>query len=340
MKKSPIFILVIAPMHRRRLLSTLPAWIAAAALRPRGAGASAFPDGERPIRLIVPFPTGGTSDLRARQVAERLREDAGWRMLVENRPGASGMIGSDQAARAQPDGHTLLLGTIGTLAINPHLFPQQPYDVLRDFQPITQFSRSVIVLLAHADTGFRTLADLERAGRAGARLAFASTGNGTIGHMVGELYRRRTGLDLTHVPYKGTAPAVQDFIGRQVPLLYETPSAIWGPLAAGTAVALAVTGSERMPQLPQVPTFRELGHPDVVCDTWQGLLAPRGLPDTVLVRLHREVVAALRHPAVVRSHEEQVNVVVAGTPTEFERLIAAESAHWQRVVRETGLTIG
>jgi len=315
MKESPIVILVIAPMHRRRLLSTLPAWIAAAALRPRGAGASAFPDGERPIRLIVPFPTGGTSDLRARQVAERLREDAGWRMLVENRPGASGMIGSGQAARAQ-------------------------YDVLRDFQPITQFSRSVIVLLAHADTGFRTLADLERAGRAGARLAFASTGNGTIGHMVGELYRRRTGLDLTHVPYKGTAPAVQDFIGRQVPLLYETPSAIWGPLAAGTAVALAVTGSERMPQLPQVPTFRELGHPDVVCDTWQGLLAPRGLPDTVLVRLHREVVAALRHPAVVRSHEEQVNVVVAGTPTEFERLIAAESAHWERVVRETGLTIG
>jgi tripartite-type tricarboxylate transporter receptor subunit TctC len=212
--------------------------------------------------------------------------------------------------------------------------------VLRDFQPITQFSRSVTVLVAHADTGLRTLADLERTARGGARLAFASPGNGTIGHMVGEIYRRRAGLDLTHVPYKGTAPAVQDFAARQVPLLFETPSAVWAPLAAGTAVALAVTGGERMPQLPQVPTFRELGHPDVVFDTWQGLVAPRGLPPFVLARLHHEVAGALRHPSVVRSHEEQVNAVVAGTPAEFERLIVEETARWGRVVRETGVTVG
>lgn len=327
-------------MRRRGLLGALAAGLAAPAALARRAAAAAFPEADRPIRLVVPFPPGGTSDLRARQVADRLREGPGWRVLVENRPGASGLIGSGQVARAPADGHTLLLGTIGTLAINPHLFPQQPYDVLRDFQPVTQFSRSVIVLLAHADTRLRTLADLERAGRGGRPLAFASTGNGTIGHMVGELYRRRAGLDLTHVPYKGTTPAVQDFVGGQVPLLLETPSAVWAHLQAGTAVPLAVSGSARMPQLPAVPTFRELGHPDLVFDTWQGLVAPRGLPEAVLDRVHREVVAALLHPTVVRSHEEQVNEVVAGTPVEFERLIAQDTERWGRVVRETGITVG
>jgi tripartite-type tricarboxylate transporter receptor subunit TctC len=326
-------------MHRRALLLAGLGSCAALA-RPGLVRASNFPEAGRPLRWIVPFPPGGTSDLRARQVAERLKADAGWTVVIENKPGASGMIGSDLVAKAAADGYTLLLGTIGTLAINPGLLPQQPYDVLRDLLPITQFSRSVSLLCAHRDAGIASLAALEAKAKGGAKLAFASTGNATIGHMVGEIYRRRAGIELTHVPYQGTAPAVRDFIGHQVPLLFETPSAVWPHLQSGVAVPLAATGTQRMPQLPQVPTFAESGYRDMVFDTWQGVLTRRGVPADALAALHREIVRALRHPEVVKSHEEQVNAVVANSPAEFELYIASETKRWKRVIAETGVKVG
>jgi tripartite-type tricarboxylate transporter receptor subunit TctC len=298
-----------------------------------------FPEPGRALRWVVPFPPGGSSDVRVRQVAERLKADVGWNVVVENKPGASGMIGSDHVAKAAADGYTLLLGTIGTLAINPGLLPQQPYDVLRDLQPVTQFSRSVSILCAHRETGITSLAGLEAKVRGGAKLAFASTGNATIGHMVGEIYKRRAGLDLAHVPYQGTAPAVRDFIGNQVPLLFETPSAVWPHLQSGVAVPLAITGAQRMPQLPRVPSFAESGWRDMVFDTWQGVLTRRGVPADVLAALHREIAAALRHPEVVKSHEEQVNTVVANSPAEFERFIGEETGRWKRVIAETGVRV-
>jgi tripartite-type tricarboxylate transporter receptor subunit TctC len=211
-------------MRRRHLLQALPLALAGLQLAPLRAQASGgFPDPSRPIRLVVPFPAGGTSDIRARQVAEHLRHDAGWNVVVDNRPGASGMIGSDFVAKAPADGYTLLLGTIGTLAINPAVFPNQPYNVLRDFQPVTQFSRSVSVLLAHKSTGFSTLAQLEAAVRGGSRLACASTGTGTIGHMVGEIYKMRANLDITHVPYKGTAPPCRTLSPAMCPCCTRRP---------------------------------------------------------------------------------------------------------------------
>ena len=325
-------------IRRRGVLAAVAAVSASAAvLRPARAQASAFPEAGRPIRWVVPFPPGGTSDVRVRQVAEKLRADAGWNVIVDNRAGASGMIGSDAVAKSAPDGYTLLLGTIGSLAINPAMFAQQPYDVLRDLQPITQFSRSVSVLLAHKDLGITTLPALEARIKGGTKLAFASTGNATIGHMVGEVWQRRAGITLTHVPYKGTAPAVQDFIAYQVPLLFETPAAVWEHIRAGTAVPLAVTSAARMPQMPSVPTFAESGYRDMVFDTWQGVLTRRGVTPEVLATLHREITRALRQPDVVKSHEEQVNVVVANTPVEFERVIADETARWAQVVAETGV---
>ncbi|OQC14567.1 Bug family tripartite tricarboxylate transporter substrate binding protein [Candidatus Skiveiella danica] len=328
-------------MRRRHLLQAVPLAVAGLHLAPLRAQPSAgFPDPARSIRWVVPFPAGGTSDIRARQVAEHLRQDAGWNVVVDNRPGASGMIGSDFVAKAPADGYTLLLGTIGTLAINPAVFPSQPYNVLRDFQPVTQFSRSVSVLMAHKSTGITSLAQIEAAVRGGSRLAYASTGTGTIGHMVGEIYKTRANLDITHVPYKGTAPAVQDFVAGHVPLLYETSSAVWEHLKAGTAVPLAVTSSVRMPQMPSVPTFKELGYADLVFDTWQGVVTTRGVPPAVLEALNREIVKALRSPDVVRSHEEQVNVVVANTPRQFERFIADETRKWASVVKETGVAAG
>jgi len=330
-------------MKRRPLVFGAAAALALTALHARARAqtpAPAFPPADRPLRWVVPFPAGGTSDVRARQVAERLHADAGWAVVIENRPGASGQIGSDLVAKAPADGTTLLLGTIGTLAINPHLFLQQPYDVQRDFQPITQFSRSVTLLVAQRGSGIQSLADLVSRARGGSVPAFASTGNATIGHMVATVWQRRAGISLTHVPYKGTAPAVQDFVGGHVPLLFETPSAVWEHLKTGLAVPLAVTGARRMPQMPQVPTFAEAGYPEVVFDTWQGVVARRGLPDSMLATLHHEITRALRHPEVVRSHEEQVNAVVASTPGEFERFIAEETGRWKRVVEETGARIG
>jgi tripartite-type tricarboxylate transporter receptor subunit TctC len=325
---------------RRRSLIVVGLGTGAALTRLGTARAATYPEAGKPIRWIVPFPPGGTSDLRARQVAERLKADAGWTVVVENKPGASGMIGSDLVAKAPADGYTLLLGTIGTLAITPGLLPQQPYDVLRDLQPITQFSRSVSMLCAHRDAGVTSLSALEAQAKAGARLAFASTGNATIGHMVGEIYKRRASIELTHVPYQGTAPAVRDFVGNQVPLLFETPSAVWPHLQSGVAVPLAVTGAQRMAQLPQVPTFVESGYRDMVFDTWQGALTRRGVPGDVLAALHREIVRALRHPEVVKSHEEQVNAVVANSPAEFERFITDETERWKRVIGETGVKVG
>jgi tripartite-type tricarboxylate transporter receptor subunit TctC len=336
-------------MNRRQLLqrgAALPLTGLGAPLLtgPSAAAAdAAFPAADRPIRWIVPFPPGGTSDLRVRQVAARLQADAGWTVIVENKPGASGQIGSDLVAKAASDGYALLLGTIGTIAINPHLFPQQPYDVNRDLLPVTQFSRSVSMLFAHRDLGLASLGALEARLRGGARLAYASTGNATIGHMVGEIWKRRAGVDVTHVPYQGTAPAVRDFVGGQVPLLFETPSAVLEHVRAGVAVPLAHTGAQRlppMPAVPAVPTFAESGHADMVFDTWQGAFTRAGVPAPVLATLHREIARALRHPEVVRSHEEQANTVVASTPDEFSRFIAEETARWGRVVAETGVRVG
>lgn len=317
-------------------------------LMPLNASDTPYPP-SRPLRIVVPFPAGGTTDFRARQVAERLRADSGWSVVVDNRPGASGMIGADLVAKSSPDGYTVLLGTIGVLAINPHLLPSQPYNVLRDFQAVTQFSRSVSLLCAHKSSGIRSLADLQSQATAqatsGAKLAYASTGNATIGHMVMETYKRRAGLmgprDVTHVPYRGSAPALQDFLSGQVALHIDTPSATWEHLstrtANGVAVPIAVTSAQRMPQIAQVPTFVEKGLPGFVFDTWQGMVAPRGVPSPVIEVLHREITRALRQPDVVRSHEEQVNTVVASTPAEFERYIAQESARWAQVVADTGI---
>ena len=336
-------------MLRRDALFSLSAEAAAAAaaaafgplaFRAAHAQAASFPEPGKPIRWIVPFPAGGTSDVRVRQIAERLKADAGWTVLVDNRAGASGMIGTDAVAKAAPDGYTLLLGTIGSIAINPAMFAQQPYDVLRDLQPISQFSRSVSVLLAHKNLGVSTLPELESRIRGGAGLAFATTGNATIGHMVGEVWQRRAGISLTHVPYKGTAPAVQDFVGYQVPLLFETPAAVWEHIKAGTAIPLAVTSAARMPQMPAVPTFAENGYREMVFDTWQGAFTRRGVTPEVLATLHREITRALRQVDVVKSHEEQVNVVVANTPVEFERFIADETARWAKVAAETGVKPG
>jgi tripartite-type tricarboxylate transporter receptor subunit TctC len=340
----------LTPPHvasRRRVLQALAvgassAWLALPRLG--ATGTDGFAPLARPIRWVVPFPPGGTSDLRARQVAERLRADLGWTIHIDNKPGASGMIGTDIVAKAAPDGHTLLLGTIGTLALNPHLLAaQQPYQVLRDLQPITQFSRSAPCLVAHRDVPANNLSELNALIRSGTRLAYASPGNATIGHLVGEAWRLRAQFDtqqVVHVPYAGTAPAVRDVVAGQVQLLVDTPSAVFEQLKSGQLKAIALASAERLAAVPQIGTFVEQGWAGFVYDTWQGALTRRGVPEAVLTTLHRELARALRHPEVVRSHEEQANTVVADTPTDFERTIATESARWGRLIAASGVRAG
>ncbi len=319
----------------------LPGWV----LRQAQATATEpFAPLQRPVRWVVPFPPGGTSDLRARQVAERLRAELGWNMVVDNRPGASGIIGTEAVVRSAADGHTLLLGTIGTLALNPHLLgSQQPYQVLRDLQPITQFSSSAPCLMAHRDVPASTLAELNHWIRQGTPVAFASPGKATIGHLVGEAWRLRAGFStqqVVHVPYAGTAPALRDVVAGQLPLLVDTPAAAFEQLKSGALKPIALASADRLAAVPQIATFVEQGWAGFVYDTWQGVLTRRGLPEATLAVLHREMVRALRHPEVLRSHEEQANTVVANTPAEFERTIAVESARWGRLIAASGVRAG
>ena len=295
---------------------------------------------EKPLRLVVPFPAGGSSDFRARQLAKKLKERSGIDVIVENRPGASGFLGSELVAKAPADGHTVLLGTIGTLAINPSLFSKLPYQPLHDFVPVTQFSTGPVLLAAHPSLGvsnLRELIDLVR--RQPGRFAYASTGNGTIQHILGETFKRAAGVQLIHIPYRGTAPAVQDFVAGHVGLMFDTPTALAAHIQAGRAVPIALTSAKRVASMPNVATFIESGVDDFVYESWQGIVAPKGLPPPVLAMLAEEIRAALQDAEIVASHREQASEVVANSPQEFARHIERETARWAKAVRESGAQI-
>lgn len=294
----------------------------------------------RPVRIVVPFPAGGTSDARVRQMAVRLEASWGQPVIVENRPGASGFIGSEHVARAAPDGYTLLLGTVGTLAINRALFPSMPYDALRDFDPVSQLSSGPMLLAAHPGAGFASFAELaEAARRRPGAIAYASNGNGSIQHIAGEALRRLAGMDLLHVPFQGTAPSTMALLGGQVSVMFETPQALQAHVQAGRLRALAVTSDARLAALPAVPTTRELGHAGLRIETWQGIVAPKGTPPAVLARLHGSIARVLRLPEVLASYADASTEVVASSPAEFAAYIRAESERWLDWVRLSGARV-
>ncbi|RYY93761.1 MAG: tripartite tricarboxylate transporter substrate binding protein, partial [Comamonadaceae bacterium] len=274
---------------RRHLLA-----LAGAALLPLAARAQAYPS--RPIRLVVPFPPGGSTDLLARRLGEKLAVAMGQPVVVENRPGAGGTTGADFVAKSPADGHTLLMGVTGSNAIAASLYPRLPYDTLRDFTPVSLLVSAPLVLAVNSASPIRTVREYVAAAKARPGMTYGTPGNGTSMHLTGEMFDLATGAGLTHVPYKGSAPAMNDLLGGTLQSMFGDFLVLLPQVKAGKVTPIAVTSARRHPLLPDVPTIAESGVPGLErfeAASWQGLFAPAGLPRDVLARLNAEVAKAM-----------------------------------------------
>ena len=300
-------------------------------------GAGNFPN--RPITMIVPFPPGGTTDIVARISAAALTTEFGQSVVVDNRAGAGGNIGAALAAKAAPDGYTLLMGTVGTHAINAWLYKKMPFDPIKDFQPLSRAAGVPNILVVHPAQPFKTVAELIAYAKANpGKLSYASSGSGTSIHLSGELFKSLAKVEMVHVPYKGSAPAVTDLLGNQVALMFNNlPSSIQH-VRTGKLRALAVTTTTRAPELPNLPTIAESGLPDYEASSWFGLFAPAGTPAPLVARLNGAIVKILSLPDVRKKAAEQGAVVHPETPEQFAAFIAAENVKWSKVVKDSGAT--
>jgi len=292
----------------------------------------------RPVRLVVPFPPSGGNDVFARIVAQKLSEAWKQQVLVENRPGAGGSLGTELVAKSTADGYTLLLGHTGTLAINPALYPTLGYETLRDLAPIGTLASAPLVLVVNPGTAIRSVGDIAAQAKAKPGvLDYASSGSGTGSHLSGELLQSLAGIKLTHVPYKGTAPAITDLLGGQVQIMFSVIPAALPQIKAGKLRAIAVTSAKRMPQLPDIPTVAESGVPGFESTLAYGILAPRGTPAAVLEEIH----AQLARITATKEFRERVEfegaVPLEGTSADFAELIRVQAAKWGKVIRTAGI---
>jgi len=297
--------------------------------------AQAYP--AKPIRLIVPFPPGGGTDITARTIANKLSESVKWTFVVENKPGAGGNLGVEQAVKSPADGYTLVIGQTSNLAINPTLYAKLPYDPLKDLSPVALIVSAPVVLVVAASSRYASLGDLLAAAKTDpGGVTFASPGNGTVSHLTGELLQRAAGVKLTHVPYKGASQALTDTLGGQVQsFMSSVPSAL-SQIRAGRLRAIAVTSAKRAQELPDVPTIAESGYRGFEASTWYGLLAPAGTPMTVVARLNVEVNRLLNTAEMRDRLAAEGGEVLGGSPEQFASFLKAEHAMWGRVVRESG----
>jgi tripartite-type tricarboxylate transporter receptor subunit TctC len=317
------------------LVAALLAAIALVATTPAAAQGAAYPT--KPVRLVVPFPAGGTTDILARAVAQKLSETWGQQVIVDNRPGAGGNIGSELVAKAPPDGYTLLMGTVGTHAINPSLYAKMPYDHVKDFTPVILVAGVPNVLVVNPSLPVNSVQELIAYGKANPnKLNFASSGNGTSIHLSGELFRTMTGVQMTHVPYKGSSPALTDLIGGQVQLMFDNLPSSLQFIKAGKLRALAVTSLARSQALPDLPTLAESGLPGFEASSWFGVLAPAGTPADIVAKLNGAVAAWLASPAAKEQLAAQGAIAAGGSPDAFVKHIADESAKWAKVVKASG----
>jgi tripartite-type tricarboxylate transporter receptor subunit TctC len=319
---------------RRALFAALP--LLAAPL-PAARAQAAFPS--RPLRLVVPFPAGGTTDILGRIVAEPLGRRLGQPVVVENRPGAGGGIGADAVAKADPDGHTLLMTTIGTAAINYGLYPSLPYKA-SDLAAVTNVAEVPNVFIAAPQLQANTLAELVAlAKRKRDGLTIGSSGNGTSLHLTGELLREAAGIELIHVPFRGSAPMLTEVIAGRVDVAVDNLPSSLGHIRDGRLKALAVTTARRSPALPDVPTTREAGFPQVDAVAWFGIQAPSRTPPALLDRIATEIRAVLQDPAVRARIAEQGGEPIGNSPAEFEAYIQREIARWAEVIRKGNITV-
>ncbi len=317
-----------------RAAASLSAALAVSALH-AAAAAEAYP--AKPVRFVVAFPPGGGTDIIARSIAQKLAERLAQQVVVDNRPGAGGNIGTDIVAKSAPDGYTILMGSAGPLAINASLFAKMPFDPIKDLAPVTLAASTPNVLVVHPSFPAATVKDLIALAKAKpGEINFASSGHGTPAHLAGELFNSMAGVKLVHVPYKGAAPALADLLGGQVQIMFSTMPPALPHVKDGKLRALAVTSRKRSPATPELPTMDEAALPGFEAITWHGVVAPAGTPAAVIARLNREIVAILHLPEVVERLSGQGAEALGSTPEEFASYIKSESVKWAKVVRESG----
>ncbi len=292
------------------------------------------------VRIVAPFAAGSTIDIIGRLIAPRLFEALGQPVIVEDRPGAGGMIGLDSVAKSAPDGHTLVIGALGPLAMNPALYPKTPFDPVKDFAAITLLATGPVVVAVHPSVPARDMRELVAlAKKRPGQLNFGSPGVGTSPHLTGELFKLITKTDIVHVPYKGNAEAITDLIGGQLSIVFTgVPPVV--PLAkAGKVRLLATTGKQRMPNLPDVPTMHDAGIEGADVLIWYGVVAPAATPKDVIARLNREIVKIMNVPDVREKFSQQGIDPASSTPEEFAQLIREEVARWGKVIRSAGIKL-
>ena len=315
--------------EHHRLRRTLLLGTAAVAAWP-----AARAQGGKPLRLIVPFPPGGSTDILARAVGNKLGPALGQTVVIENKPGAGGSTGAAEAARAEADGNTLMMGHIGTLAVNPALYPKLPYDPVKSFVPVAWVARVPNILVVNAASPIKSLADLVNKARAQpGRLTYSSGGNGSAAHITFEYLKLKAKFFMLHIPYRGTAPSVNDLLGGQVDATFTGAPVVLPHVRSGRLRALAVSSPQRLPSLPDVPTVAESGFAGFDADQWYGIVAPAGTPAAVVGKLNAEINKALTQPAVAEQLATEGAIPTPGTPKAFADLIAREIPRWAEVVK-------
>ncbi len=318
---------------RKTLFAVLLACVASVAL------AQTYP--AKAVRVIVPYPAGGYYDLLARVIGAKLAETWSHPFVVENRVGANGIIGTDFVAKSNPDGYTIMMGGVGPHGINPSMYAKLPYSPLRDFAPIIHIASAPNVLVVHPSVDARSVSELISLAKSkpGA-LTFSSAGSGSSQHLSGEMLKMMTGVSMTHVPYKGSAPAVTAVLAGEVTLLFGTMADVVEHIRAGKLRALAVTGARRIPVLPDLQTMVEAGIPGYEATAWFGMLAPAGTSREIVVKLNEEVNRVLKMPDVLARISQQGSAeIIGGPPEQYAAFIRVEVAKWGRVVKETGVKV-
>ncbi|MFC4275469.1 tripartite tricarboxylate transporter substrate binding protein [Achromobacter aloeverae] len=315
--------------------TALLALLSAAGAHAADAGAASYPD--KPIRIILGFPAGGGSDVLLRSITPGLAQELGQPVIVDNRPGAGGNLAMEAVARAEPDGYTLLMGSPG-LATNPFLYKTLTFDPIKDFAPIGMVGSVQNALIVQPSLHIDSVAELVRYAKAHPGvLNVASSGTGTSLHLAAELFKRDTGVNIVHVPYRGGAPAMTDLLGGRVDMMFNVLPQALPQVKAGKLKALAVTGAVRSPTLPDVPTMEEAGVKGYTATTWNGLLAPAGTPPAIVNKINAALNRVLAAPATKKIFDDMGQDVVMGTPAEFAQLIKDETAKWKVVIQEGGI---
>ncbi|MEI8399816.1 MAG: tripartite tricarboxylate transporter substrate binding protein [Alcaligenaceae bacterium] len=298
--------------------------------------ADSYPN--RSITMVVAFPAAGTTDILARLIGQKLTEKFKQTVVVENRPGAGGNIGTAYVAKAAPDGYTIMMGTIGTQSINPGLYKKMPYDAAKDFVPITRAAMVPNLLVVNKDAPFNTLPEMMAYEKANpGKLTYGSSGNGTTLHLSGELFNLMSGSKITHIPYKGSTPAVADLMGGQISMIFDNMPSVIQQVKSGRLKALAVTSAQRNPQLPEVPTIQEVGVAGYEVWSWFGLLAPAATPQPIVDKLNASIVDIIKQPDVQAKIIELGAVPVPETSAEFGAFIEAETLKWAKVIKEANI---